>query len=103
MTIYLDSEFCCHLTNDGTRRQIETDAFDGKCASYIEGCRFVPSGESWTRGDGMVFSGEMLSPAEDIRGLLKAQGQYELDEANYAEELGALIDEIYFEDLEVIG
>ena len=41
MTIYLDSDFRCHLVDDGTRSPIETDAFDGKCASYIEGYRYV--------------------------------------------------------------
>lgn len=103
MTIYLDSDFRCHLTDDGTRRAVETDAFDGKCASYIEGFRFVPAGETWTRPDGAVFAGEMITAAEDYGRLEKAQAQYELDEANYAEELGSLIEEIYSEDLEVIG
>lgn len=81
MTIYLDNEFRCHLTNDGTLRPVETDAFDGKCASYIEGYRFVPAGESWTRPDGVIFHGEMIAPAEDYSRLEKAQRQYELDEA----------------------
>lgn len=103
MTIYLDSEYRCHLTDDGTRRLVETDAFDGRCASYVEGYRYVPAGESWTRPDGAVFSGEMISPAEGYDALAKAQKQYEIDEAAYAAELGALIEEIYSEDLEGIG
>lgn len=41
-TIYLDSDYKCHLTDDGTMTAIETDAFDGKCDTYIEGYRFVP-------------------------------------------------------------
>ena len=81
MTIYLDSEYRCHLTDDGTRRALETKAFDGKCASYIEGYRYVPPGEAWTRADGAVFRGEMVSPVEEHAGLAKAQRQYELDEA----------------------
>ena len=103
MTIYLDSEYRCHLTDGGAYRAVETDVFDGKCAGFIEGYRLVPAGESWTRPDGTVFAGEMLAPAEDYGSLAKAQQQYELDEANYAQELGALIEEIYNEDLEVIG
>lgn len=103
MTIYIDSEYCCHLENDGTRRPVETDAFDGKCAAYIEGYRFIPAGESWTRPDGAVFRGEMIAAAVDYAGLARAQQQHELDEAAFAEELGALIEEIYSEDLEVIG
>jgi hypothetical protein len=81
MIIYLDADFACHLTDDGTMRTVETDFFNGKCAAYIEGFRYVPAGETWTRPDGAVFGGEMISPTEDYNALLKAQGQYELDEA----------------------
>lgn len=81
MTIYLDNNFVCHLTDDGTMQAVETDAFDGKCAAYIEGYRYIPDGESWTRQDGAVFNGLMISPAEDYSRLEKAQRQYELDEA----------------------
>ena len=81
MTIYLDNNFVCHLTNDGTMQAVETDVFDGKCSEYIEGYRYVPDGETWTRSDGAVFTGEMVSPAEDYSRLEKAQRQYELDEA----------------------
>lgn len=103
MTVYLDSDFRCHIANDGTRTAVETDFFDGRCAAYIEGYRLVPAGESWTRPDGAVFAGEMIAPAEEYSALEKAQGQYERDEAAHAAELGALIEEIYSEDLEVIG
>jgi len=38
MKIYIDSEFKCHTTNpDGTFQEVETDAFDGKCQTFIEG------------------------------------------------------------------
>ena len=103
MTIYLDSDFLCHLTNDGTMHAFETNVFDGKCAAYIEGYRYIPAGESWTRADGAVFHGEMIAPAEDYSRLEKAQQQYEEDESIYLAEIGALIEEIYNEDLEVIG
>lgn len=36
-TIYIDSEFKCHVSNDGTMTAVETEAFDGKCDAYIEG------------------------------------------------------------------
>ena len=88
MTIYLDSEYHCHLTNDGTRRAVVTDVFDGKCAAYIEGYRFVPAGESWTREDGVIFQGEMIAAAEDYSGLEKAQKQYKLDELARWDSLG---------------
>ena len=76
-TIYIDPDFKCHVTNDGTMREVETDAFDGKCDSFIEGYRFVPSGESWERGDGVVFRGEMISPWKDYSELDAIQREYE--------------------------
>ena len=61
-TIYLDSDFKCHVLNDGTMRAVETEYFNGKCDAYVEGYRFIPNGESWTRSDGKVFNGEMIFP-----------------------------------------
>lgn len=61
-TIYLDSDFKCHVLNDGTMRAVETEDFNDKCDAYIEGYRFVPEGESWTRSDGRVFKGKMIAP-----------------------------------------
>ena len=103
MKIYLDSDFCCHLTNDGHFQLIETDFFKDKCQTYIEGYRFIPVGKSWTRTDGIIFHGEMITPIEDPIILNKAQSQYEEDESIHLAEIGALIEEIYNEDLEVIG
>lgn len=65
MTIYLDSDFCCHLENDGTMTAVETDVFDGKADAYIEGYRYVPEGEVWTRSDGVEFYGLMIAPAKN--------------------------------------
>lgn len=62
MKIYIDNDVKCHVTDDGSMRAVETDFFDGKCQEYIEGYRFIPHGETWTRADGAVFRGEMLSP-----------------------------------------
>lgn len=76
-TIYIDSDFKCHITNDGTMRSVETDYFDRKCDTLIEGYRFVPTGESWTRNDGAVFPGEMICPWKDYAELDKAQREYE--------------------------
>lgn len=102
MTIYLDDDYRCHLRDDGTRRAVETALFDGKCAAFIEGCRYVPEGECWTRDDGERFYGQMLSPAADYAVLAAAQTQYEADEQTHLAELGALIEEIYNEDMEEI-
>lgn len=56
---------------------VETDFFDDKCDAYIEGYRFVPNGESWTRDDGVVFHGEMISPWKDFVELDAEQREYE--------------------------
>ena len=36
-TIYVDSDFKCHVADDGTRKAVETDFFDGKCEQFVEG------------------------------------------------------------------
>ena len=59
---------------------VETDAFDGKCDTYIAGYRLIPSGESWTRSDGVVFTGEMVAPWKPYDELDAAQRQYEREQ-----------------------
>lgn len=76
-TIYIDSDYKCHVSNDGTLTAIETDFFDGKCDAFVEGYRFVPEGESWAREDGEVFQGEMAAPWKDFDELDNAQREYE--------------------------
>lgn len=78
-TIYIDSEFKCHVTDDGTMIPVETDFFDSKCDTYIEGHRFVPQGKTWTREDGKVFRGEMISMWKFDTEMAAAQAQYERD------------------------
>ena len=78
--IYIDNDYKCHVTDDGTMTAVETNAFDGKCDAYIEGYRFVPAGENWTREDGVVFQGEMISPWKDWRKLDAAQREYEREQ-----------------------
>lgn len=78
MKIFIDSEFRCHITNpDGTFLEAETDFFDGKCDAFIEGYRFIPFGETWTRSDGKVFTGEMIAPFKPYSELDNAQREYE--------------------------
>lgn len=92
--IYIDSEFKCHTANDGTMMVVETSFFDGKCDAFIEGYRFVPMGFSWTRPDGVVFSGEMISTWKPFSELDAIQRQYERQRLK---EYEALIDELYAE------
>lgn len=80
MIIYLDSNFKCHITNNGALTPVETKAFDGKCEAYIEGYRFVPIGKTWVREDGVEFSGEMVSPWKPWQELDEAQREYEREQ-----------------------
>lgn len=80
MTIYIDSNYRCHATNAEGRKEIQTEFFNGKCEHYIEGFRLVPFGESWTREDGEVFFGKMISPAVPYETLEPYQKQYEEDQ-----------------------
>jgi hypothetical protein len=82
MIIYIDSDYKCHVAEAEGTRAFDAPAFDGKCQAFIEGYRYIPEGETWERGDGAVFNGEMLSPFVDSRILDAYQTQYE---ANLAE------------------
>ena len=80
--IYLDTDFKCHVKDNGTMTAVETDFFDCKCVTFIEGYRFVPSGETWIRSDGEKFRGEMIAPFKSYSELAAAQAQYEADMAS---------------------
>lgn len=109
-TIYLDSDFRCHLCDDGTMVTMETDFFDGKCDVYIEGYQFIPAGETWPREDGVVFTGEMIAPWKPWEELDGAQREYEreLAQALSAEndtliaDMAQMIEEVYQSDLEMM-
>ena len=73
MTIYIDNDYKCSLSDDGTMREFDVPFFDGKCAAFIEGYRYVPSGETWTRGDGQTFKGEMIAPCRDYSQISEIQ------------------------------
>lgn len=98
MTIYIDTDFRCHLADDGTMRAVETDYFNGKCAEFIEGYRYVPEGATWTRRDGEVFSGEMIAPAVDYLALAEAQRRYEHDVLPFSNKIAAVEDALCEQD-----
>lgn len=85
MTVFIDADFRCHVTDDGTMTAVETDFFEGKCAAFIEGYRHIPAGASWKRPDGKVFLGEMTSPWKPYAQLVAVQAQYEQDLADRAD------------------
>lgn len=80
MKIYIDTDFKCHVADDGTMTAVDTDAFDGKCTEYIEGYRFVPAGQTWTRSDGAEFPEEMIAPWRDWNELDEVQRAYEREQ-----------------------
>lgn len=83
MKIYIDSKYHCHISNpDGNFREVENDFFDNKCQTFIEGYRFVPSGENWTRSDGKEFTGKMIAPWRPYSELDAAQREYEKQKLN---------------------
>ena len=65
MRVYIDTEFKCHISDDGTMTPIETDFFDGKCAAFVEGYLCDP--------------GKMITPWRPYSELAAAQRQYEAD------------------------
>lgn len=93
MTIYLDDDYKCHTENDGTMREVETDFFDGKCKEFIEGYRYIPDGEIWTRPDGVEFTA-MAAAFKEYALLETYQTIYERMLAQQAD-MQAALDAIY--------
>lgn len=111
MTIYIDADYKCHTTPGDGLTVVDTDYFDGKCQAYIEGYRVVPSGQTWTRPDGVTFVGEMVSPWKSWRELDAAQRAYEQEQleslsaqnAELLDAMAAMVEEVYDSDTEIIG
>lgn len=90
MKIYIGTDYKCYMTSADGRREFDAEFFDGKCSAFVEGYRYVPAGETWTRSDGTVFAGEMLSPWKDYAILAAAQAAYEEAAAESADMQAAL-------------
>ena len=90
MKVYIDKDFKCYSEFANGLTFIETDFFDGKCKTFIEGYRFIPAGETWAREDGTVFTGEMIAPWKDYRMLEAAQQEYEKAQAEIEDMKAAL-------------
>ena len=102
MIIYIDNDYKCHTSQGEGLTAVETDFFDGKCRQYIEGYRFVPSGQSWTRENGEVFTGEMVAPWRPYEILAELQEVAQEEQDKSTAEMAALVEEVYNSDLEVI-
>lgn len=85
-TIYIDSEFKCHVTDEGTMTAVETDFFDGKCEAVVEGYCLEPS-----------ETGQKIYPWKPYDELDAAQRAYEraliVDMQNALNKLGVTLDE----------
>lgn len=95
--IYLDEDYRAHAEQDaGTTRMPWGDSggfFAGKCDSFIEGYRVIPNDETWTREDGIAFSGLMITPAVNPAVLQAAQA--EADRQTIADLDTAVVDLTY--------
>lgn len=111
MTIYINTDFKCHTVAGDGMTAVETTAFDGKCAAYIEGYRFVPAGKTWTAADGTVYSGEMITPWKPWAELDAVQREYEREQvqsltaqnAELLDAMAAMVEDVYQSDTEEIG
>lgn len=57
MKIYIDTEFHCHTTNpDGAFQEVETDVFDGKCQTFIEGYCYEPKKDGISKYPWKIYS-----------------------------------------------
>ena len=110
MMIYIDNEYKCHTSPGNGLVEVETAFFDDKCVAYIEGYRYVPAGKTWTREDGTVFTGEMVSPWKPWAELDAAQRVYERERAatleaqndELVEAMAAMVEDVYNQDLAAI-
>lgn len=110
MQIYIDADFKCYTALKEGRTALETDFFEGKCAAYIEGYRFVPAWKTWTAADGTVYSGEMITPWKPWAELDAAQRAYERERAatleaqndELVEAMAAMVEDVYSQDLAAI-
>lgn len=73
MTIYTDAEYKCHASEGEGYVAHDVEFFNDKCTEFVEGYRYIPEGETWTRGDGVQFQGEMIAPWKDYNALERAQ------------------------------
>ena len=93
MKIYIDNDYKCHAIPAEGLREFDVPFFDSKCDAFIEGYRYVPADEEWTRADGEVFRGEMIAPWKNYAELYIAQLEYDLADADAAlNELGVTVD-----------
>lgn len=123
MKIYIDSEFKCHTKPGDGLREFETRFFGNVPDAYIEGYRFVPSGETWVLKEPTydinheivgesetTFMGEMVAPWKPWDELDKILREYERTQnqelnaqnAELVDAMASMVEDVYNQDVAVI-
>ena len=123
MKIYIDSDFKCHVSPGEGLREFETKFFSNVPDAYVEGYRFVPSGETWVRKEPVYdmnhdvvgeseteFMGEMLAPWKPWDELDKILRDYERTQnqeltaqnAELVDAMASMVEDVYNQDVAVI-
>ena len=89
-TVYLDSNYICHVENAEGRTAYEVDFLDNACDLKIESDRYVPEGHRWRRSDGIIFPGPMVAYTMDSQMVEAAQQEYEKVQAEIEDMKSAL-------------
>ena len=79
-TVYVDSEFKCHVTDDGTMTAVEDPFFNDKCDTLIEGYCYKVE-------DDVIY----IYPWKDLKELDAAQRAYERERLADAENALAIL------------
>lgn len=102
MEVYIDKEYKCHLKFIDGYREFNIPFFDNKSSVVIEGYRYIPTDEEWIDDHGIVYEGELLIPFRDMLFLNEIQKAVDIALGEADDELAALIEQIYQEDVEMI-
>lgn len=123
MKIYIDSDFKCHTKPGEGLREFETRFFSNVPDAYVEGYRYVPSGETWVRktptynmehevvGESETeFMGEMVAPWKPWEELDKILREYEkaqnqeltAQNAELVDAMASMVDDVYNQDVATI-
>lgn len=123
MKIYIDSDFKCHTKPGDGLREFETRFFSNVPDAYVEGYRYVPSGETWVRktptydinhevvGESETeFVGEMVAPWKPWEELDKILREYEQTQnreltaqnAELLDAMASMVEDVYNQDVAVI-
>lgn len=63
-TIYLDSDYMCHLENADGRTEVQTDAFDGVVDGAIPYYRYIPQGKEYVNTKGRTIHGLFIQATD---------------------------------------